>query len=720
MADELYLKVFADRVSATLLPHLRDTTQATNSFRQAANTNNNQIRKIAKDLYDAISSQRNDISSLANNIQVNNSYTMAHSVKTDQTNSLLAQNLQAQNTIIRQLNNLNTTSRTSMQSQSLAFAGVRQGLTTLGKKYDYGVTRLSRSLFGLSGYNATYQYLGRMAGRGLLAAGGGLLAAGGVALGSYARGKMEQSVGAGETPSESEGKIRKGLDQERSAPPSGPTPSDPSSNIPQSVDDRTKYGEKDISKPSGSEISKTSHPYNVERRKKLYDEIKNTPGLKEWVAGVISKEGDPTAVLESIVNRSLMDNKSIANSTNFNYSGNVSKSFFGPIRRGQVKSIKINPHMERAFKEVFEQGSDILGYRTDQGMRGEHEPAEKAGLAHTIKKIRGEYYSEMGKRGAKFRLEEEKRKQEWEKSNPNWINQQSNNSSTNATPKPQDQQNVPKPDASKFDSSKGNYQSESVRQRSQYLADPVKEALGKFQESNPQDDISSTYRSPMHPIERAKQRPGQHAHGNAIDVSTRGKSKEDIEKTIQGLKQSGFNFILLEGNPPHIHAEVRPGKDFDIKNLGRGHPSISLNDAKKAAEKVQTPTPSQQQTAPQQTPGQQPEASPAPGQSPAQEQSRLPQATRTSLEGPPKTRGIDNQAIQTQATEDIIREKALEQPEFKPEYGPNIIEANYDPSITNLEDDRDTLRTSMKQTTPFEHTLARYYKEANSVRTIST
>jgi uncharacterized protein YcbK (DUF882 family) len=657
MADELNLKVFADRVSATLLPHLRENNQSSNSFKQAAISNSNDMKRIAKDLYTAIASQRKDISSLASAIQSNNNYTINHATKTAETNDLLRQNLQFQNMIIRQLNMLNTTSRSSVQTQSLAFAGVKQGLTTLGKYYDYGITRLSRSLFGRLGNNATYQALGRIAGGGLLAGGA---VAGGAALGALG-GAIRKGVESGpEGIDTSDAKIRQGLDQERNAPPSGPTPSGPSSNIPQSVDDRTKYGEKDISKPSGSEIAKTSHPYNVERRKKLYDEIKNTPGLKEWVAGVISKEGDPTAVLESIVNRSLMNNKSIANSTNFNYSGNVSNSFFGPIRRGQVKSIKINPHMERAFKEVFEQGSDILGYRTDQGMRGEHKPAEKAGLAHTIKKIRGDYYSEMGKSGAKFRSEEEKRKQEWEKSNPNWRNQQSNTSSTNAIPNPQDQQNGPKPDASKFDSKRGNYQTERVRKSAENLSDPVKEALSKFQEMNPQDQISSTYRSPMHPIERAKQRPGQHAHGNAIDVSTRGKSKEEIENTIQGLKKSGFNFILLEGNPPHIHAEVRPGKDFDIKNLGRGHPSISLDDARKAASKVDKQEP------PRRDPEkQQPNPPPQPNtpQPNPQPNTPIPTSYKPTTGDQLNQQAVKETARQKAATEQILEDKTTEQPE---------------------------------------------------------
>ena len=96
MADELNLKVFADRVSATLLPHLRENTQSSNSFRQAAMANSSEMKKIVKDLYNAISSQKNDISSLSGAIQSNNQYTLDHASKTAETNSLLRQNIQLQ------------------------------------------------------------------------------------------------------------------------------------------------------------------------------------------------------------------------------------------------------------------------------------------------------------------------------------------------------------------------------------------------------------------------------------------------------------------------------------------------------------------------------------------------------------------------------------------------------------------------------------------------
>ena len=198
------------------------------------------------------------------------------------------------------------------------------------------------------------------------------------------------------------------------------------------VDDRTVYGNRDASKPSGTDVERTSHPFNVEQRAKLYEELRKTPGLKEWVAGVIKKEGDPTAVLESLVNRALMDGKTLADATNFNYSGNYKQSFFGPVRREEVNPSKINPHMDRAFREVFEQGSNIIGYRTDQGYigmyrgvhRNEHGPALSAGLGHTIQNIRGEHFSQMGKKGAQFAQRQEQQRAEWERRNPNFRQQQ--------------------------------------------------------------------------------------------------------------------------------------------------------------------------------------------------------------------------------------------------------------------------------------------------------
>lgn len=134
---------------------------------------------------------------------------------------------------------------------------------------------------------------------------------------------------------------------------------------------------------------------------------------------------------------------------------------------------------------------------------------------------------------------------------------------------------------------KAKFQSESIEKRSAMMKQSTQDALGRFRLLSPNDSISSTYRSPSHPIESRKRIPGAHSRGEAIDVSTRGKSAEQLQATVQSLKRAGFNYILLEGNPPHIHAEVRPNQTgFRVQNLGAGHPTLSLEAAKEAANKV--------------------------------------------------------------------------------------------------------------------------------------
>lgn len=126
-----------------------------------------------------------------------------------------------------------------------------------------------------------------------------------------------------------------------------------------------------------------------------------------------------------------------------------------------------------------------------------------------------------------------------------------------------------------------------IGERVKYLGEGTQSALERYRVAEPNTQISSTYRSPTHPIERRKSKPGAHARGEAIDVSTRGKSEDELKSMVKSLKRSGFNYILLEGNPPHIHAEVRPNQtDTVIRNLGAGHPTISLESAREAASGV--------------------------------------------------------------------------------------------------------------------------------------
>lgn len=132
-----------------------------------------------------------------------------------------------------------------------------------------------------------------------------------------------------------------------------------------------------------------------------------------------------------------------------------------------------------------------------------------------------------------------------------------------------------------------NFQSKNIEEGAKELKTTTQDALLKFSELEPNTEISSTYRSPDHPIEKRKKAPGAHTKGRAIDISTKNKTKEELSRTIQSLKKAGFNYILLEGSPPHIHAEVRPEQEtFNINNLRDGHPTISLDDAKAAAETV--------------------------------------------------------------------------------------------------------------------------------------
>lgn len=128
-----------------------------------------------------------------------------------------------------------------------------------------------------------------------------------------------------------------------------------------------------------------------------------------------------------------------------------------------------------------------------------------------------------------------------------------------------------------------------IEKQAERLNPATRAALERFRLASPNFQISSAFRGADHPIEREKPRgPGAHSRGEAIDVSTRGKSEEELRVMVQNLKKAGFNFILLEGNPPHIHAEVRRNlNDTVVQNLGAGHPSISLKSAREAISQVE-------------------------------------------------------------------------------------------------------------------------------------
>lgn len=128
----------------------------------------------------------------------------------------------------------------------------------------------------------------------------------------------------------------------------------------------------------------------------------------------------------------------------------------------------------------------------------------------------------------------------------------------------------------------------SVGQRSAQMTEDTQDKLNRFSKFAPPGTVvNSTFRDRNHPNERDKDKPGMHTQGRAIDVGTNGKSPEELAAIIQSLKKSGFNHVLLEGNPPHIHAENREGQnEFTISNLGNGHPNISLEQAREAAKQA--------------------------------------------------------------------------------------------------------------------------------------
>ena len=79
---------------------VQNVNQTNESFRQAANDNNNNISKVLKDVYTAYSSQKNNLVGLQNSIDdvaASVSQTTQH---ISATNNLLAQSLQLQNSMV--------------------------------------------------------------------------------------------------------------------------------------------------------------------------------------------------------------------------------------------------------------------------------------------------------------------------------------------------------------------------------------------------------------------------------------------------------------------------------------------------------------------------------------------------------------------------------------------------------------------------------------------
>jgi hypothetical protein len=78
----------------------------TADFKQSASNNNSNISKIAKDLANAVSSQKRDISTLHSSIEESLSINSQTSAKMEQTNSLLGESISIQNSMLTQLKSI--------------------------------------------------------------------------------------------------------------------------------------------------------------------------------------------------------------------------------------------------------------------------------------------------------------------------------------------------------------------------------------------------------------------------------------------------------------------------------------------------------------------------------------------------------------------------------------------------------------------------------------
>lgn len=68
-------------------------------------------------------------------------------------------------------------------------------------------------------------------------------------------------------------------------------------------------------------------------------------------------------------------------------------------------------------------------------------------------------------------------------------------------------------------------------------------------------NISSGYRSPNHPIEAMKVKPGEHALGLAVDIICHGAKAVDLTELFfqRGIRRFGFH---QKGNPNHRYIHI--------------------------------------------------------------------------------------------------------------------------------------------------------------------
>lgn len=70
--------------------------------------------------------------------------------------------------------------------------------------------------------------------------------------------------------------------------------------------------------------------------------------------------------------------------------------------------------------------------------------------------------------------------------------------------------------------------------------------------------ISSGYRSPKHPIEARKAKPGAHASGRAVDVRVSGADALRLVELALGLGFTGIGVSQKAGKPVFIHLDDLP------------------------------------------------------------------------------------------------------------------------------------------------------------------
>ena len=66
--------------------------------------------------------------------------------------------------------------------------------------------------------------------------------------------------------------------------------------------------------------------------------------------------------------------------------------------------------------------------------------------------------------------------------------------------------------------------------------------------------LTSTYRSPEHPIEARKSKPGEHAHGAAVDIACIG--GEATYKLVKAAIEVGFTRIGISRKNNFVHVGV--------------------------------------------------------------------------------------------------------------------------------------------------------------------